>query len=769
MISFTKILIRFWYIFTIFILFFTILFGFNLKNLRMEASENTYFSEKDDTLQIYKKLTNDFDLDNFVIIAYETEDFFTNREYEYQKHLITKLEDIEYVEEVTGLVNVEDIYGIDDELIIKEIMEDFNQTEANTTQIVHKIHANPFIINHLISVDLKTVAIIVKIMNFTKIDEPYFYNDVYHNIINVLRQETINTKREFHTGGDVATDTEINDILNLDLLILFPISILVSIVILFFLFRKFLSIFMPLIIVIISVIWTLGLKGLLDSPLSPMSPAILPLITVIGIATCIHLLSHYQIEFNIYHNKYRAVMKTFKIAGIPCFFTSITTAIGFASLGVSKISGIKNMGLFSAFGILVSFLLAIILIPLTIMLTKGKISSTGRKKDIFSSIVVLLKWIGKLNCKYPKTILITCLIIFSIMIAGIFNIKVESSLIKYLKKGTKYRNDVEYFDKKLSGISSLEILLYGDTDHFKNPEILNKVENFQNNIKNLENVADVNSIIDYIKLIYRSLNNESGKYYVIPPRKDMISQGLLLYELAGGDQINKYISSNYDIMRISIKLHQMSTPQRNIFLKKVQIALTKYLNDINFKISGFEQLMAKNSHYLVTTQINSLALAFIFILVFMVVLFGIEGGLISIIPNIFPIVILLGFIGYFNYYLNLATSIIASIAIGIVVDDTIHYFSHFRYELKRLHDRKKAMIAALENVGTALCFTSVVLVLGYLVFMFASSKILMDYGLLTGIAIVSALFGDLFIGPILLVYLPVFKNNKKINQTQKPE
>ena len=154
-------------------------------------------------------------------------------------------------------------------------------------------------------------------------------------------------------------------------------------------------------------------------------------------------------------------------------------------------------------------------------------------------------------------------------------------------------------------------------------------------------------------------------------------------------------------------------------------------------------------HHLTFTQQNIFGL--------MMLIFGLKGGLASILPNIFPVVFVLGFMGYFNFHLNLATVTIAAIAIGLVVDDTIHYFTHFKHEFQETRKRKTAMLNALHKVGPALCFTSLILVLGYIIFLFSETRMLMDFGILSSIAVISALVGDLFIGPTLLVKFNIFR------------
>lgn len=443
MIKIGKIILKYWYIFIFVILLLSGLFGYNLKNLHQEESENTWFSENDKTFKTYKYFLKEFNLDNFAVVAYNVDDFFTEESIEYQRYLISRFEKINYIEEVVGLTNANTIYSYNDELFIESIFNDFSSERIN--ELINRIEKNPFIKGNLISNDYKTVAVYLKLINSEKAEKTYFHNEVYDDLCRILDEESTKKKIIFHTGGDVITDAEINKTLNKDLMILFPLSVLVSTIILFILFRNLISIITSNIIVVLSIVWTLGFKGLLNNPLTPLSPAILPLINVIAIATCIHLLSHFKLEYNNLNNKNDSLLNTFKKAGIPCFFTSLTTAIGFSSLVVSKISGIKYMGLFSAFGIMVSFILAIILIPLSLKISKIKINNKLQKNYISNFMNKLLKIILKINLKYSLWILIFAFIILIIMFLGIFKINVQSSMIHYLKIRNKIQKRCSVF------------------------------------------------------------------------------------------------------------------------------------------------------------------------------------------------------------------------------------------------------------------------------------------------------------------------------------
>jgi len=200
----------------------------------------------------------------------------------------------------------------------------------------------------------------------------------------------------------------------------------------------------------------------------------------------------------------------------------------------------------------------------------------------------------------------------------------------------------------------------------------------------------------------------------------------------------------------------MDEGERQDVLRAIEHYLNDHLPDAEWVITGFDALFSHINESIVLTQIQSLGLAFLVILALMIVLFGIRGGIASILPNAFPIIFILGLMGYACFPLTAATAIITAIAIGLVVDDTIHYFFHFRYEFSRSGNRELAMKGALEGVGQALCWTTILLALGFFIFLFSEVSILSDFGILTGISILVALLGDLFLGSVILYKYNVF-------------
>ncbi len=735
----------------------TVLCFFCLPDLGMEGDETTWFSKGDPTLKTYNEFIETFVGGEFAVVAYRSDNPFIEAEITYLSHLSLVLENVPFVSEVTGLTAVDDIVGTEEGLEIKPLINGNYLSDEKISSLKQRIDLNPFYKGNLISNDYKTIGIVLSLDIPMEDEKPHseISDEIVTALRKILHEEHEKTGRIFYVGGSIITDFEVRSIMERDIHKFFPLSMLLIAVVLFLIFRSPYSVLFPLITVFLALIWTLGLKGMLNSPITPVSTTLYTLITVIGIANSIHLISHYRIEIQRLNNRRQALLETYSKAGKPCLFTSLTTAVGFSSLSISNIPAIRDMGIFAGFGIMSAFILSMILVPVGLLLTKTSPKATN--KEGYKVMGNVLERIGRFNLKYPKFIIMFSLLIVLVMMVGIPKIHMEGSMMEYLKEGTRLREDAEFLDEKLGGISSTEIIIRGEQDSFKDPEVLRKIESLQNLVENYPKVSLSFSLVDYIKLINRALNNDDERYFSIPETRGAVAQSLLLYEMSGGTEIEDYVTIDYDMARVSMRTNQMNEKERKKLIENIKSYTDRNFNQFNTEITGMDNMVHKVTERIVFTQIQSLGLAFLVIIGLMLLLFGLRGGLVSILPNIFPIVFVLGLMGYARFYLNIATAIIASIAIGIVVDDTIHYFFHFRHEFRMTGDRERAMKNALQKVGKALSFTSLILALGFSIFLLSETKILVNFGILSGTAIIIALLGDLFISPVLLSKLNVFK------------
>ena len=763
--QFGRLILKYRWVWLVMIVGLSVLFLIQIPSIDIEDDETTWYAPGDPTLEVFRAFEERFEGDDLVVVGYAWQDPYGVESLTYLAHLTGRLEaEIPYVNEITSLTTVDDIVGTEAAFEVRPLLDMNALPELDVEKLRHRIAINPFLRGNLVSEDASTVAIVLDLQEPDDISYDIASARIVAALKAVLAEEKARTGIRFHAGGGRITESETERMLEHDVTRFFPITMAFTALLLLLFFRSLPSVVLPLATVVLSLGWTLGLKVLVGSQVTPVSTTLFALITVIGVANSVHMMSHYKHEKRTPKSRREILLATYRRAGLPCLLTSMTTAVGFASLAVSRIPAIRQLGIFAAFGIMTAFLLSMVIVPL------GVDWIGHRRQHVARNLWLerILRGIAGFNLRHPWWVLLGSLVIAGGMALGVFSIRPAGSLVEYFKKGSEYRQSVDFLDRSLSGISSTEVVVYGERDAFKDPENLEKLAGLEEVAARHGAVTAVFSIVDTVRLISRALHGDDPTFYEIPDTRPAVAQSLLLYEMSGGSGLRDYVSGDYAVARVSLRTRQMEEAARRALLADVRAYVAERMPEYRGDVTGMDYLVNRLNQNMVLTQVQSLGLAIGVITLMMILVFGLRAGLISIIPNALPIVFVLGLMGYAGYGLNMGTAIIASIAIGIVVDDTIHFFSHFRAELKETGDRSRAMTAALTKVGKALCFTTMILVAGFGVFLFSDSWIMANYGVLSGAAVLVALLGDLFLGPVLLSRLRLFSPKQRGRRSRRP-
>ncbi|MFH1422078.1 MAG: MMPL family transporter, partial [Planctomycetota bacterium] len=575
----------------------------------------------------------------------------------------------------------------------------------------------------------------------------------------IVSKEKAETKRKFYVAGKPIIHYENNaSIFREAIRFMFLDSVLIF-VFLFLIFRRLPEVIISFLPVSITVIWTLGIASLFNITFTSVGTILGPIIMIAGVGDAMHIISHYLQEKQNLQDNTKAVLKTIAKAGGPCFFTSLTTAIGFSSLLISDIAPVRETGLLLAFGVITAYLITMLLIPNILLIIPVKAKKLYQNK-IFNFTDRLLNRIGDLNLRKGNMIIALSFIITALFAVGLFKINVRLKFVDNFKKHSSIKKSYNFVDKNLSGAETIEIVIKGKEDSFKNPENLLIIERLDKLLVSKKYITVVNSINDYLKLINKALHEDNDEYYKIPDTKNSIAQSLLLYEMSGGEKIKDYLTEDYSTARISARTTGIPYKEFNILKKEIA---EHFQETFSVNITGTIQIWKTLSSNFVSSLVKSFTLSFLIIFGIMSLIFGWKAGILSIVPNIFPIIISMGLMGFVKIDLNLATATIAAVILGIVVDDTIHYFTHFRHELLYSSNHEEAMKKALFSVGKAMIFTSIILSSGFFVFIFSETTNATFFGVLSSIGIIAALICDLFVGPVLLVKFKVFKASLKKN------
>jgi len=441
----------------------------------------------------------------------------------------------------------------------------------------------------------------------------------------------------------------------------------------------------------------------------------------------------------------------------------VTTSIGFLSLIASDVTPVKTTGIFMAAGIMMSFIVCITLVPALLSLFPGWMSRPfmNEQKNRESSNVEfrgIYGLIGKFVRNNTIYIFVLSLVFVGIAIYGITKIKAESSIFESFPESSEITRSTEHIEQKLMGLIPMDIVVdAGNMGGVFQPDILVKIEKVQDYLKGIPEVTKSVSVADYVKYLNKLLNKDNPDSQVITKEKAI--DYVKLATLHGDSIVKSLYTEDYNEGRVSVRMKNVGSSRYQAIINDIERFIkVNFPLSVGCTITGIMSLIMDMQGYLIESQIKTFTLAFILIFICIALLLkSARIGMMSMIPNLIPIAITLGVMGYVGINLDVATIMIASVAIGISVDDTIHFLYRFKEEFKKDRDHYLAIQRTLSGVGRALIFTTIVATCGFLVFCLSNFKAIQYFGLLTGITMVSAIFAVLLILPsCILLFKPRF-------------
>ena len=567
---------------------------------------------------------------------------------------------------------------------------------------------------------------------------------------------------KFHPVGNPVIMAFFNDVLNIEMEQFLSIAFLLMFVVLFILFRNFSAVLWSVLIVILSIVTTVGFMGWVGFKMNIMVSILVMLILVIGIADSAHILSGYVFYRKKALDHFETLRLVYQKSGFACFLTSVTTSIGLMSLAFVRIPPIRYFGISAAFGVMAAFLFTMILLP--ILITIWKPVSQKQITHAKNVTPLIQKFLDKLEpiAKQRSTLIVVfAAVVFIVSGYGLLKVEVDSNLVTLVKEDSPIRIAHNIVDKELGGSQNMDIFIKFETiDALKDPRVLSTMAVFQKQIiqEYPEFVTRTNSLVDVVKNTFQVLNKNKKEMYIIPQQKDLLSQTLLIFENSNYDDRKLLVSDDYRNARINIRLKNYGSMAYLDFFEATQKKLEELFNPLksdypglNVEVTGGLALMMRVVDYMSWAQIQSFGLTLLIITLMLLFVFGHpKFGLIGMIPNLIPVMITFGVMGIFKIPLDGDTLIIAPIVIGIAVDDTIHFLTHYRLEIVATKGNiSEAIRLSIKEAGQAITFSTLILIIGFLVLMFSDHQGLANFGFLSLIAFTSALLSDLLLLPAL--------------------
>jgi hypothetical protein len=541
----------------------------------------------------------------------------------------------------------------------------------------------------------------------------------------------------------------------------------VTSLIFFFFFRSFRATFISLLVVCIGVMWTFGIIGLLNYEITVLTALIPPLIIVIGIPNCIFLINKYQHEVKLHGNKVRSLQRVITKVGNATLMTNVTTASGFATFILTESTLLKEFGIVASLSILSIFILCLLIIPIVytfLPYPKDRHLEHLNKRWVGSFV----NWMERMVRERRITIYITAIVLLIVSMIGIYQIKISGSLIEDMSKEAEFFQDIRFFEEEFTGIMPVEILV--DTKRKKGVmklATLKRMNELEEVILETPELSRPISIVSLVKYSKQAYYNGNPKYYQLPTSQE--NSFILSYAKNSSSNLNllsNFVDSTGQYARITTFMKDIGTDRMERIEDNLQRKITKVFpeDQYNVTITGKALVFQKGTKYLVKNLAISLSLAILLIALFMAYMFrSFRMIVVSLVPNLLPLVITAGLMGYLGVPIKPSTILVFSIAFGISVDDTIHFLAKYRQELQANHWKiRKSVYAALRETGVSMFYTSIVLFFGFSVFTISSFGGTVALGALVSATLLFAMLSNLLLLPSLLLSLERSIANKEV-------
>ena len=554
------------------------------------------------------------------------------------------------------------------------------------------------------------------------------------------------------------------------------LALIITSIIFFLFFRSYRATFISLFVVMIGVVWTVGILGLFitntppgDFEISVLTGLIPPLIIVIGIPNCIFLINKYQHEVNKHGNKAKSLQKVITKIGNATLMTNVTTASGFATFIITNSKLLKEFGIVASLSILAIFILCILIIP--IIYSFLPIPEEKHLEHLNSTWINSLgDWIEKTVKKSKINIYIISVLLLVTSIIGIYQIRISGSIIDDMPQKADWFDDIMFYEKEFNGIMPLEILI--NTKRKKGVTKLStikKMSKIEDVILEIPELSKPISMVSLVKYSKQAYYNGNPKYYQVPTSQEnsfILSYAKNSTSGSDVDLIKNYVDSTGQYTRITAFMKDMEIEKMEEIEKKLNYEISKIMPSNNFEVSitGKAYLFQKGTKYLVKNLIISLSLAIFLIALLMAYMFrSLKMIFISLIPNLLPLIVTAGLMGYLGVAIKPSTILIFSIAFGIAVDDTIHFLAKYRQELITNNwEVKKSVYNALRETGVSMFYTSIVLFFGFSVFTVSNFGGTVALGALVSATLLFAMLSNLLLLPSMLLSLEGSIANEKV-------
>ncbi len=758
----------------------------HVPQIKMDTSTEGFMHEDDPVLITYNKFRHQFGRDERVLVAIRNDNIFSLEFLNTLKSLHKEIETaVPFVEDVTSLYNVRNTRGDGDKLITDDLLEPFPTTQEEVAQIKQRAMSSHFYKNLLISEDGKMTTIIIetdayshkgekKVSDIDAFDNGFddgntnttaqtdknkvFLTDeenteLVSSIMAITQKYQKEKGLEIYVAGSPSVNHALKTQMKADMQKFMRITFLIILLFLFIVFRRASAVLYPLLVILFSLLTTVGTMAWAGVMFKLPTQIVPSLLLAVSVGATVHILSIFFDKFDANGDKKEALSYTLRYSGLAIAMTSLTTAIGVGSFSGSEVAPISDLGIFASLGVMVSLILTLTLLPALLSITKLK----PKQKLTSGNMDRVMQQMAQIPIKHTKAILVSSTILVALALVASTQVQLSHNPLKWFQPDSMERISTETIDKQMNGSVTIEVVIdTGKENGWVDPTRLKALNEFSTKLDSYmdeyTHVGKVISLATIVKETNRALHENQEGHYTIPTDANLVSQELLLFENSGSDDLEDVVDSQFSKARVTIKIPWTDSVYavgiRDYVANQAQLTF----KEDKVEITGMMPLLINTFSNAIFSSVQSYFIAAIAITLMMMIILGsVRMGLLSMIPNLAPIILGLLLMAVAKIPLDLFTLLIGSIAIGLVVDDTIHFMHNFKRYYLETGDSTHAIEQTFATTGKAMVITTLVLSLGFFAYLAANMISVQNFGLLTASVIIFALLADLLLAPALMI------------------
>lgn len=723
-------------------------FSAGAPRIRVETAVNRILPDEDEDRRVYDRFRAHFGNDEIILIALVADEIFTFENLRRIQRMTERFEDVEGIRRVVSLSNTPDIRAKDGDVVIEPMLNTMPEDAAALAALKTHMLANPVHVGSLISRDARAASFLIYPREMS--EREFRDRGIDTELMRIADEEAGDDARALLSGAPPLKAATSRLILT-DLLRIMPLQYVFMAIVAWFTFRSWRSALVPLATIGLAQLWTISSVAASGSSLNLVTYIVPPLVMSIGFAYSVHVVSEHAEAVDARGEPSpEATLEALRSVAFPVFLTALTTAAGFLSLMTSTIPAIREFGLFCVIGVLSAMLASLTFAPAVLTLIPPPRSARAGSGE--GRIESLAGQLGAWNLRHRLPILLAGAGVFAAALVGLTRIEVSTSLLENLKPDHPIREDAAVFNEHLDGTAQIYVMIEAERNAFKEPANVQILRDLQDWLEQQPEVGGAISLADYLQVVNRAFHDGDEAYFSIPATRSLISQFLFF---VWNDQLEHFIDKRFQAAAIHLRVPSYGTSVYNDLILRIEERLRTLPAHLSSHVTGNTVLVVRTLDDITRGQALSLSAALLIIYGILAVYFRSPiVGLYALVPNALPVIGYFGLLGWSGVTLNIITSLIACIILGIAVDDTIHFLVRYKEHRAKTGDRDKGVVLALQSVARPVTSTSVALALGFLVLAMSSLRHQVEFGWMAAVMLAFAWLVDVTFTPALASRMP---------------